>query len=188
MSIVTQVTSTALWHEIVHEAEQSCAILLKEEIESYLVFLLMRYIDKPEFVKQIVALDFLQGMDLTPARREGALRDVGDKCLLFAGLFPSIATTRLVRLSYFVKMGQTSYFRISRKSNDLYDHLSNQFVMMMDVLQSIRQYSAKCPDLLPLQAYELWNDTGSPRALAMLKQYTSHPEAIPLGIKTKDSF
>jgi len=187
MSIVTNVTPTALWHEIVHEAEQSCSVTLKEDIESYLVFLLMRYINKPEFVKQIIASEFLQSMELTPAKREVALQEVGDKCLLFAGLFPSIAESRLVRLSYFVKIGQAAYVRISKKSNDLYDHLGRQFVPLMDILQSIRQYTKKCPDLLPLQAYELWNDTGSQRALTMLKQYTSSSQAVPVLMEVKDS-
>jgi hypothetical protein len=182
MSIVTNATSVALWHDIVHEAEQSCSVALKEEIESYLVFLLMRYINKPEFVKQIIALEFLQSLDLTPAKRELALQEVGDKCLLFAGLFPSIAKKRLVRVSYFVKLGQAAYFRVSKKSNDLYDHLSNQFVPLMDILQSI-----KTPALLPLDAYELWNETGSQRALAMLKQYTNHSGSLPLFIEMKDS-
>ena len=174
MGIVTSLTSTALWHEIVHEAERACSVSFKEDIESYLVFLLMRYINKPEFVKQIIAMDFLHAVELRSAHREQSLRDVGDKCLLFSGLFPGIAKTRLVRLSYFVKIGQASYFGISRKNNDLYDHLSNQFVSLMDVLQSIRQSSQKYPDLLPLQAYELWSETGSQRAFTMLKQYTQN--------------
>ena len=173
MSIVTNTTPIALWHDIVHQAEQSCSITLKEDLESYLVFLLMRYTSKPELVKQIIALEFMQSIELRPAKRTIALQDVGDKCLLFAGLFPSIAEKKLVRLSYFVKLGQAAYVGISRKTNDLYDHLSHQFVLLMDVLQSIRQYSQACPDLLPLQAYEQWNDTGSQRALSILRQYSS---------------
>lgn len=180
MSIVTNVTTTALWHQVVHEAEESCSVTLNEELESYLVFLLMRYIDKPEFVKHVIASEFLQSLELDSIQQEVALREVGDKCLLFAGLYPSIAKKRLVRVSYFVNLGQAAYFRISRKSNDLYEGLSHQFVALMDILQSIRHYSKQYPDLLPLEAYELWNDTGSQRALAILKQYTHHSNAMPL--------
>lgn len=187
MSIMTNVTSTALWQEIVYEAEQSCSVMLKEELESYLVFLLMRYINRPDVVKQIIASEFLQSLELSAIQREVALRDVGDKCLLFAGLFPNLAKKRLVRVSYFVKLGQAAYFRISKKSNDLYEDLSHQFVPLMDILQSIRQYTKKYPDLLPLEAYELWNDTGSQRALTVLKQYTQDSEAIPLTLPMKDS-
>ncbi len=187
MSIVTGPTSTALWHEIIHQAEQSCAVTLKEELESYLVFLLMRYINKPEFVKQIMALEFLQGMQEFSVKQESLLREVGDKCLLFAGLFPRIAENRLVRLSYFVKIGQAAYVKISKKTNDLYDDLGHQFVPLMDILQSIRHYTQNCPNLLPLEAYEIWNDTGSQRALAILKYYTHQTDAIPIFIGNEDN-
>lgn len=187
MSIVTSTTTTALWHEIIHEAEHSCAVTLKEEIESYLVFLLMRYINKPEFVKQIMALEFMHGMQKMSAQQEVMLREVGDKCLLFAGLFPRIAESRLVRLSYFVKIGQAAYVTISKTSNDLYDHLSHQFVPLMDILQSIRHYTQNCPNLLPLEAYELWNDTGSQRAYAILQQYAHHTGAVPILVSNKES-
>ncbi len=185
MSIMTHDTPTALWHEIVLQAEQACSVMLKEELESYLVFLLMRYINKPEFIKNIIATEFLQSLDRNPIQREMLLRDVGDKCLLFSGLFPHIAKKRLVQVSYFVKLGQAAYFRISRKNNDLYNHLSMEFVPLMDILQSIRHYTQQYPDLLPLEAYDLWNDTGSQRALNVLKEYTHDSKAIPLSIIKK---
>src|SRR3990167_5880445 len=179
MSILTHSTSTALWHSIVHDAEKSCAIALKEDIESYLVFLLMRYTTKPEFIKHVIALDFLENIQHTQKQHGLVLQEVGDTCLLFTGLYPKIAEKRLVKLSYFVNLGQAAYVRISKKSNDLYYSLGKQFVCLMDVLQSIRQYSKEYPDLLPLQAYEQWNDTGSQRAFSILQQYTHHSAAIP---------
>ncbi len=178
MNILTNSTPTALWHKVVLEAEETCAVALKEELESYLVFLLMRYTNKPELMKQIVALEFLEGLSLTHAKQFTTLQDVGDKCLLFAGLYPNLADKRLVKISYFVNMGQSAYVQISRKSNDLYESLGKQFVCLMDILQSIRQYT-HYPDLLPIQAYELWNDTGSRRALTILQQYTS-TQSIPV--------
>jgi hypothetical protein len=110
---------------------------------------------------------------LKPTQRQQLLQEVGDKCLIYTGLFPKIAEKRLVQLSYFVKLGQSSYATISKSHNDLYQGLAKQFVSLMDVLQSLRQYSNKYPDLLPMEAYDLWNDTGSLRGLKILKQYTS---------------
>lgn len=168
MDLLTRSTSTALWHEIIHEAEASAAITLHEDLEAYLVFLLMRYTDKPDLLRQIIAMEFMQGLQSSTAQKNNLLQAVGDKCLLFAGLFPHIAEKRLVRISYFVNIGQSAYVEISRENGDLYYALADQFVPLMDVLQSIRQQ----PDLLPLQAYELWNETGSKRAFSILKQYT----------------
>ncbi|MCD6038866.1 MAG: hypothetical protein K0S27_266 [Gammaproteobacteria bacterium] len=177
MNILVNSTAVALWYEIIHEAEKSCAITLNKEIESYLVFLMMRYLTQPEVVKHIMAHEFLAGMQSSAAQRQLALQGVGDKCLLFAGLFPNLAEKRLVKISYFVQLGQSAYNVLARSRHDIYALLGKQFVTLMDILQSVRQHTYGCPDLLPLQAYDLWNETGSRRAFSILKQYTS---ATPL--------
>lgn len=184
MKIIINSTPVALWYDIIHDAEASCATQLAEELESYLVFLLMRYFDKPEIAKQVIATEFLKGAQMPRAARHTILQGVGDKCLLLTGLFPKVADKRLVKVSYFVNLGQSAYVGISKKRNDLYHLLSHHFVALMDILQSIRCYSEQYPDLLPLQAYDLWNETGSQRALSVLKQYT---QSAPLVNAVKDT-
>lgn len=178
MGILTHSSALALWHGIVQEAETSCAISLTEDLESYLVFLLMRHTRQPEAIHQIMALKFLEGMQSLPAKQALLLQEVGDKCLLFTGLYPKMAAARLVKLSYFIQMGQAAYVTISKKNDDLYNLLSTRFVILMDILQAVRHSTQQTPDLLPLEAYELWNETGSQRALKILQQYTPH--AIPV--------
>lgn len=156
-------------------AEDRCSVMLKEEIETYLVLLLNRYTNKPEMVKQILATTFLEALNRKDKERELSLQYVGDQCLLFAGLFPRRAEKRHVKVGYFVDLGRTAYHSISTKTNDIYSSLAMQFVVLMDVLQSIRQY----PDLLPLEAYQQWDELGSQRALKILKEYS---KAIPLKI------
>lgn len=171
MNILQNSTSIALWHDIIHEAEAACKVVLKTDIEAYLVYLLIRYTNKPEIINQRIATEFLNGMTLLRRERHVVLQDVGDKCLIFSGLFPNIAKKRLVKLNYFVQIGQSAYATISTERSDLYSVLAKQFVPMMDILQSIRHDS---PDLLPLDAYELWVETGSQRALTALKQCTKN--------------
>src|ERR1700722_775332 len=108
MALLHQSTSIQLWHDLVTDAEKVCDISLKKEVESYLVFLLIRYTTSPEVIKQIIATDFLQSVQLSPSLRQLALQNVGDKCLLVSGLFPTIAKKRLVKISYFVNLGQSS--------------------------------------------------------------------------------
>lgn len=181
MNILVNSTSVISWYEIIHEAETKCAIVLSEEIESYLVFLLMRYLAKPEVVKRVMAKEFMAGLQLTSLPRELALQKVGDECLLFSGLFPKMAESRLVKISYFVNIGQSAYGTIAKTRYDLYGILAKQFVTLMDVLQSVRQSKPEFPDLLPIDAYDLWNETGSQRAMSILKQYT---RAMPVNTKT----
>lgn len=184
MKLLLNSTPVALWHEIIHEAQMMCDITLLEELETYLVFLMIRHTNKPEVVKQVVAYEFLRNLNKTCGERQQTLQAVGDQCLILAGLFPHIAAKRLVNIRYFVDMGQSAYANISRARNDIYALLARQFVSLMDILQSIRQYSKEYVDLLPLEAYELWSETGSQRALSVLKKYT-HSTPVLIDIKNK---
>lgn len=179
MKILINSSPVALWHDIIHDAEATCSIPLNQELEAYLVFLMVRYTNKPEMAKAILATEFLENVKASLNQRLLKMQDVGDKCLIFSGLFPQVADKRHVKISYFVNLGQAAYSTISQDKNDLYDSLAQQFVPLMDILQAIRQYSKDMPDLMPLQAYELWNETGSQRAMQALKQYTN---GTPIGI------
>jgi hypothetical protein len=168
MTLLTSQTPIALWHNVIKEAEEQCDIILNEELEAYLISLLMRYIDKPEVAQQIFATAFLEGLQKPQQQRHLSLQNVGDQCLLYAGLFPRHAAKHHVKLTYFVDLGRAAYANISNVTNDLYSALAFQFVVLTDILQSIRQP----PDLLPLEAYEQWSELGSQRALTILQSYT----------------
>jgi len=162
-SLVLQPTEVAQWHALVSEAQVASQRNLEEGLESYLVFLLMRFAGRPELARKIMALEFLQ------AQREQSLkidrlRDVGDQCLLFSGLFPQIAESRLVKVSYFVALGRSAYDQLAsivdKQSDQLYTRLAHAFVGLMDVLHAMRGLSGQ-PALDPLVAAELWAETGS---------------------------
>ena len=125
--------------------------------------MLMRFADRPDLAAKIMALEFLEAQ-INDARQHDRLRDVGDQCLLFSGLFPQVAERRMVRVSYFVRLGRTAYDQLAslvdRGSNNLYAHLADAFVGIMDVLQAMRGMSGE-PVLSPLTAADLWCDTGS---------------------------
>lgn len=169
MGLLTGATPL-LWQDLVKHAEDRCSITLQQELEAYLVTLLSRYTNKPEVAKQILASAFLEALNLNDSQRQIYLQHVGDQCLLFAGLFPRIAQKRLVKVSYFVDLGRSAYASISNKANDIYDLLALQFVVLMDVLQSMREPPHH---LMPIEAYEQWQEVGSNRALKILQEYSS---------------
>lgn len=168
MTLLTSKTPVILWHEVIKNAEDRCSITLNEELEAYLISLLIRYTDKPEVAQQIFAKAFLSALQQGVKQRALSLQTVGDQCLLYAGLFPRHAEKRTVKITYFVDLGRAAYSNISNTTNDLYWSLALQFVVLTDVLQSIRQPS----DLLPLEAYEQWSQLGSKRAFNILQTYT----------------
>jgi hypothetical protein len=168
MAMLTYPSSLVLWQDVIRHAESRCFVTLNENLETYLIALLIRYSNKPDIAQRVFAKAFLEAMQLRERQRSASLQCVGDQCLLYAGLFPLAAEKRHVKVNYFVDLGRTAYGAVSKTANDLYWMLAIEFVMLMDVLQSIRQI----PDLLPLQAYEQWDELGSQRALLVLQEYT----------------
>lgn len=171
-----QPTPTAEWQSLVVEAQARCQQQLDDELESYLVFLLDRFMQKPDMVMSVLGLEYLQSMqELGHIQREH-LREVGDKCLLFSGLFPGRASRRRVKVSYFVQLGRSAYENLSANVGDvegeLFVLLSENFVPMMDVLQAMRNESDQQAALDLLQNMELWQDTGSQQAYKILTDHT----------------
>ena len=173
--ILDQPGNISQWQALVAEAEALSGVQLGEELESYLVFTLMRYLRRPEMAQRILALDFLEAFQRSHPQRNEALRDVGDQCLLFSGLFPRRAERRRVRVSYYVKLGRSAYQTLAdslSKTTDLFALLAEEFIAAMDTLQAIRVLGQQTTGLLPAQAFELWQDTASRQAYAELVRQT----------------
>ena len=164
--LILEPTPQAQWQALVHEAQTACDRNLDESLESYLVFLLMRFADRPDCTARIMAEDYLRSQALQGEQRAGQLREVGDHCLLFSGLFPQLAERRLVPVSYFVNIGRASYRQLSavldRGWSTVYNHLYEAFVVLMDILHAMRGLGGETI-LTPFQAMDLWQDTGSRR-------------------------
>lgn len=141
-TLILHPTETCQWHALVNEAQASTRLVLNEDTESYLVFLLMRFTQGSKLIESIIALDFLGAMHTSTNRQVELLRDVGDKSLLFCGLFPGVAERRHVSLEYFSEMGQAAYLSAGEMQVNqlagLYMQLSSDFVMLKQILQAMR--------------------------------------------------
>ena len=140
--LILHPTDLSQWHALVNEAQGATRLVLCETTESYLVFLLMRFSQKPKLMESVIALDFLNSIDKPQQVQSDFLRDVGDQSLLFCGLFPGIAQKRHVSLSYFSDMGKAAYLTIGKLHNqpnaELYIQLSADFIILQHILQAIR--------------------------------------------------
>lgn len=140
--LILHPTDISQWHALVNEAQESTRLILNEHTESYLVFLLMRFTQGAKLIESVVAMDFLDSMHKPRQQQLELLRDVGDKSLLFCGLFPGIARKRHVSLSYFSEMGQAAYLTAGelqdRQTSNLYFQLSAQFTTLQQILQAMR--------------------------------------------------
>lgn len=178
-------TDLAQWKALVDDAEDACQLHLQDDLKSYLIFLLIRYTGAAELGGTIVALEYLQGLESHGRLQEERLSEVGDKCLLFSGLFPGRAERRRVRVGYYVSLGAAAYDfladHVRGAKSRLYHELARHFVPLMDLLQATRTLDQALPTLDPLQAIELWSDTGSQGAWRALRGYTDgFPVAMPV--------
>ena len=140
--LILHPTDISQWHALVNEAQAATRLILNENTESYLVFLLMRFSQGPKLIESVVALDFLESIHKSRTHQLDLLRDIGDKSLLFCGLFPGMANKKHVSLNYFSDMGQAAYLSIGELQDsitaELYLQLSAQFLSLQQILQAMR--------------------------------------------------
>lgn len=141
-------SATTLWQGLIRDGEARRHLALGEELEAYLVFALMRHLGDAQLAARTMAEEYLQAHErpLRPDR----LRDVGDRCLLIAGLFPRLARRRRVNTSYYIDLGRGAYASAAQRApsieRSLFDQLCEAFGSLVSVLQAIRPDAA--PDTL----------------------------------------
>lgn len=136
---------TNLWHALVREGEQRAQQRLDEDAESYLVFTLMRHHRDAPLAHRTMALELLEALQRSGRRREDELRDVGDRCLLLAGLYPEAAQRRRVDLGYFIDLGRGAYAQLADEMRAalarLFARLAEDFDRLVRVLMAVRALS-----------------------------------------------
>ena len=140
--LILHPTDVSQWYALVNEAQAFTNVALGEGLESYLVFLLQRFIHTPQLAESIIALDFLESLSSPSRQQIEKLRVVGDKSLLLCGLFPGITAKRNISVDYYKGMGQSAYLAVSelekKPKADLYMELSINFMNLTNILQAMR--------------------------------------------------
>lgn len=161
-AILTDMPQLALWTDLIHEAEHGAELRLDEELESYLVFLLIGHTRDVQLHSHAMAMDFLLARVASGSRHKQELRDVGDRCLLLAGLYPEQAERRRVSIGYFLDVGSRAYDELASALRagvaDLYGHLAQAFARLVRVLMELRR---RMREVTPLLLHELRTDGGA---------------------------
>lgn len=181
--LVIQPTMTAEWQALVQEGEKACSLRLEETLQSYLVFLLMRFMKRTDIANSLIAMEWLTIPQQSPSKEHDTLQTIGDKCLLFSGFYPKRAIKKRVSIDYFTQIGRSAYSELSESHSKglalLFSSLCNHFVQLADILQAIRELSG-FDVTTPLEAMEWWAKTGSQRAYRMVRKLgTGTP--VPFG-------
>jgi len=174
MSTIVVENNTAQWHRLVLEAQEITKSPLNEDLESYLVFMLMRNMKNAEMQSKVMAFEYINSIRSSGSERELQLREVGDQCLLFSGLFPQRAQRRHMKVKYYVDLGRTAYLHLAEELGvgmaKLYQQLSDSFIYVMDTLLAIRSMSEQAQHQNLLMAFELWQDTNSQHSFRVLQE------------------
>lgn len=153
--LILHPTPTAQWYALVNEAQRTAGKELSEDLESYLVFCLMRFVQKPDIAAAILALEYLESLQQAGSLQQDKLRDLGDVCLLYSGLFPYRAKRKRVHVGYFADLGRSAYHQLSQLLNhraaQVYQELVLGFSHVSDVLKAMRDTQGT--EILPV-----WNN------------------------------
>lgn len=141
-------TVTATWVKFVKTGEEHAGIGLNEELESFLVFSLVRYTKRTDLFYRKLGVEYLRAStELTGKRKEFLLQEVGDIGLLLAGLYPERHRRLNVSSSYFSDMGRLAYTELADAYalkklyglENLYRNVETGFPLMTNVLSSARE-------------------------------------------------
>ncbi|MHB1118182.1 MAG: hypothetical protein ACYCZ7_01445 [Minisyncoccota bacterium] len=145
---VQEPTVIATWVEFVRTGEMRASLMLGEELESFLVFTLMRFMRRTDLFSVVLALEFLKAStEYTGRKKEQALGEIGDISLILAGLFPERAQALGVSVSYFPEMGHRAFDDLAHffernklySLGKLYRKVGEGFPSMTDVLLAARK-------------------------------------------------
>jgi hypothetical protein len=168
-SLSLNTRDTAHWRALVAAAEASVQSCLDDDLENYVVMLLLRFADSGRNKQSAPTADVS-----TPE----SLIEVGDRCLIIAGLMPDQALAQGLPIHHFVQTGRHAYEEAARRcENVLFRRLAARFVTIMDVLQVMRTLDDDEIVVDMFRVYDQWQETGSQYAFRLLRAAT---DALPV--------
>jgi hypothetical protein len=140
--------------------------------------------DGEHFGLKPLALMLADAADADSAEaRNHSLQRIGDVALFISGFFIDGLAEQSVDVDYYIHMGENAYGSLSDEIrgtfrgnafSPIYRELSLKFQRVVDVLNEVRDGSAMSASDLT-RVYEIWRKTGSPRALAQLREHGIEP-------------
>lgn len=170
----------APWRALLTKAQFIANVELHTLIEEYLVAVLFRSSVTPDLLDE--AISAVEGGNFEQAESIDNLRTIGDHCLVYAGLYPEHAIERDVPLAYFVKVGEAAYREYGELAREpMFGLLSDCFVDIVGVLHTLRDVEDEKLCLDPINAFQLWQETGSTHAWETLQAFTT---AVPVAAQS----
>lgn len=127
-----------------------------------------------------LALIYGEALDApTVEQRRRTLQHLGDLALFISGIFSDSLGRKSVDVDYYIGMGEAAYGYVhdslrqgprSAIPGELFAELGRKFSALVDLLSEISEMSGLRSNSGMLRTYELWQKTGSARALRQLRR------------------
>ncbi len=141
-------TILATWYEFVRLGERRSAVTIDVDVESYLVFTLIRFMHDVESFSTVLAMELLKAStEYTGHKKEAALNNVGDVSLLLAGLYPERHQALRVSKRYFIEIGRIAFASLAMNFEKrkfpakakLFHKVERGFPSMINILCAARE-------------------------------------------------
>lgn len=189
--ISENITPAGFFHEKVVQAQERQNLKLSENVEFYLVNLLVEFIQQGPAEQQddCLALLLKQAVEADEGHQVHLFKRLGDTALYFSGFFQEYFTRKCFDLKYYMSMGENAYSNLSsmmsRKKNGqqqmalIYSDMSENFGSAVDILLDVSentQQRSKPRDLLSL--YDAWLSTASQKLERELRERGVQPISV----------
>ncbi len=111
--------------------------------------------------------------------RSQSLQRIGDVSLFVSGFFSNSLSRTAVDIDYYINMGGNAYAVLSEEVRGtfrgnafapIYQELSEKFLVLIDILNEVRDSKRIDSDVDLLRTYQQWQKTGSPRCEKLLRK------------------
>ena len=111
--------------------------------------------------------------------RSQSLQRIGDVSLFISGFFSDSLERNAVDIDYYINMGGNAYAVLSDEIRGtfrgnayahIYQELSEKFLILIDILNEVRDSRRSDSNLDLLRTYEVWQKTGSRRCEELLRK------------------
>jgi len=172
MQLPLYTRETAGWYALINRAQAESNSYFHKDVEDYLVHLLA-YVDS-ELTNVHYRSSEANGLfPYTPKQQRLAkIKNIGEQCLLIAGLFPDHANLTGIPLLFMMERGYSAYRELADATPEvsLYSNIADNYGKVIDLLQNLGEMCGDYHKLDLIQAVELWQETGSRHGWNMIKK------------------
>lgn len=165
----------------VSEAINNQNLLISQDVESYVVNLLIDFIDPTKLetmgtdfpgIDTPLALILKSALEAPPSQRLKIFKSMGDISLYLAGFFQDYFNRRIVDVSYYIAMGASAYENVAiiirnqyrdQQFAETFARLSERFHHLVDVVAEVSENPNTDKPIDILSVYDRWTRTHSER-------------------------